>query len=81
MNVELLDARIAALETRVGKVEAGLQDLIASLGSLSNSSIAAQCPDTAPAQSGAYVQADVEAITTELRALKTALRAENIILT
>lgn len=36
-------------------------------------------PNTAAAQSGAYVQADVVSIVTELRALKTSLQAAGIL--
>lgn len=52
---------------------------MANLGQLAFINAAAPAADTAPAQSGAYVQADVQAILTELRALKARLRECGIV--
>jgi hypothetical protein len=49
------------------------------LGNLATKNAAAASADTAPAQSGGYVQADVQAILNELRDLKTKLRAAGIL--
>jgi hypothetical protein len=49
------------------------------LGSLATKNTAAASADTAPAQSAAYVQADVQAILNELRDLKSKLRIAGIL--
>jgi hypothetical protein len=49
------------------------------LGGLATQNAAAASADTAPAQSGVYVQADVQAILTELRDLKSKLRSAGIL--
>ena len=49
------------------------------LGGLAVLNAAAASADTAPAQTAAYVQADVQAILTELRDLKTTLRSAGIL--
>ncbi len=51
------------------------------LGGLAVLNAGAASADTAPSQTGSYVQADVQAIITELRDLKTKLRAAGIIAT
>ncbi|HMV49422.1 MAG TPA: hypothetical protein PLQ88_30550 [Blastocatellia bacterium] len=50
------------------------------LGGLALLNAAAASADTAPAQTAAYVQADVQAILDELRALKTSLRTAGVLL-
>jgi hypothetical protein len=49
------------------------------LGGLATQNAAAASADTAPAQSGVYVQADVQAILNELRDLKAKLRTAGIL--
>lgn len=49
------------------------------LGGLATQNAAAASADSAPAQSAAYVQADVQAILTELRDLKTKMRTAGIL--
>lgn len=49
------------------------------LGTLSTKNAALPSADTAPAQGAGYVQADVQAILTELRDLKAKLRAAGIL--
>jgi len=49
------------------------------LGGLATQNAAAASADTAPAQSGVYVQADVQAILNELRDLKSKLRTAGIL--
>jgi hypothetical protein len=49
------------------------------LGGLATQNAAAASADTAPAQSGVYVQADVQAILNELRDLKSKLRSAGIL--
>lgn len=49
------------------------------LGALAVLNAAAASADTAPAQTAAYVQVDVQAILTELRDLKTKLRSAGIL--
>lgn len=47
-------------------------------GALASKNQATNPPDSAPAQGPAYVQADAQAVLTELRALKSALLAAGI---
>lgn len=49
------------------------------LGGLAILNAVAASADTAPAQTAVYVQADVEAILTELRDLKTKMRAAGVL--
>lgn len=51
------------------------------LGTAAVANQAAASADSAPAQTGAYVQADAQAILTELRDLKTKLRSANLLAT
>ncbi len=75
----LLDETILSLQFRQGDTSAAINDTLASLGAASAKDIAAASADSAPAQSGAYVQADVQAILNELRDLKAKLRNAGIL--